>query len=114
MFLFLISICVQCNLIVPTITHGSGTAFETAEESISPAEESVRGFQSSYNFQRKLFQHKNPLQIVHGILEATKNNPLIHFARPQVFAGKNVLICFSYLTQLFVCDTQKMNFVRHS
>ena len=71
-FMFLISICVQCNLIVPTITDGSETAFETVEESVSTVEESVRGFQSSYNFQRKLFQHKNPLQIVHGILEATR------------------------------------------
>ena len=50
MFLFLISICVQCNLIVPTITDGSETASKTAEESVSAAEESVTGFQSSYNF----------------------------------------------------------------
>ena len=106
MFLFLISICVQCNLIVPTITDGSETAFETFEQI---EQLYIWGFQSSYNFQRKLFQHKNPLQIMHGILEATKNNALIHFSRPQVFAGKNVLICFSYLIQLFVCDTQKMN-----
>jgi len=77
------------NLIVPDITHGSETAFETFEQI---EELYVRGFQSPYNSSRKLLQHKNLLQIAHGILEAAKDNPLIDFVRPQVFAGKNVLI----------------------
>ena len=45
MFLFLISICVQCNLIVPTITDGSETAFEMFEQI---EQLYVWGFQSSY------------------------------------------------------------------
>lgn len=94
------------NLIVPEITEGSENEFKTFEQI---EQLYVRGFQSRYNSLEKLLRHENPLQIVHGLLESAEDNPLIEFARPQVFAGENMLIFYVHLTQLFVCMARKIS-----
>lgn len=73
------------NLIVPEITDGAEAAFQTFEQIDQLY---LQRLQTPYNSLSKLLQHeRNPLQNFKGILEAAKDNPLIDFVRPQVYAA---------------------------
>lgn len=71
------------NMIAPTIEDLFESAFETFEQIEHLY---VRGFKSPYNSRKNLGEKPSPLQIVQGIVEATEDNPLINFLKPQVLA----------------------------
>ena len=95
------------NLIAPTITDGTETSFETFEQI---EQLYVQGFQCLYNSPRKLLEHNNPLKILHRILEAAEDNPLIDFVRPQVYAGQNYVLVFHWLFNSALCLSSSENF----